>query len=141
MCTNHIEIFFKTHISLESIKTCLIDQQFYFSLRFFFFAVKLDLSQNSIRRLSEKSFSTVQNTIEDLRLAGNLLGDTLNPIFSTTEFHGLTKLIRLDLSENWISSLEEGILKGCVNLEVKTYATAILIIPRNCINLNFVVIL
>lgn len=56
--------------------------------------------------------------MEDLRLANNLLGDTLNPIFSTTEFHGLSKLIRLDLSENMISSLEEGILKGCVNLEV-----------------------
>lgn len=83
-----------------------------------FLLVKLDLSQNSIRRLSEKAFSTIQNSVEDLRLAGNLLGDTLNPIFSTTEFHGLSKLIRLDLSENMISSLEEGILKGCVNLEV-----------------------
>jgi Leucine-rich repeat (LRR) protein len=83
-----------------------------------FHLVKLDLSQNSIRRLSEKSFGVIQNTIEDLRLGGNLLGDTLNPIFSTTEFHGLSKLIRLDLSENRISSLEEGILKGCVHLEV-----------------------
>lgn len=85
--------------------------------------VKLDLSRNSIRRLSEKSFSVVQNTVEDLRLAGNLLGDTLNPIFSSTEFHGLSKLIRLDLSENRISSLEEGILKGCLNLEVFYYFT------------------
>jgi len=85
---------------------------------FFAFIVKLDLSQNSIRRLSEKSFNIIQNTVEDLRLASNLLGDTLNPIFSSTEFHGLSKLIRLDLSENRISSLEEGILKGCINLEV-----------------------
>jgi len=78
----------------------------------------LDLSRNSIRRLAEKSFGAVQNAVEDLRLAGNLLGDTLNPIFSTTEFHGLSKLVRLDLSDNMISSLEEGILKGCVRLEV-----------------------
>lgn len=60
----------------------------------------------------------MQDTVEDLRLADNLLGDNLNPIFSTTEFHGLSKLKRLDLSENRISSLEEGILKGCINLEV-----------------------
>lgn len=80
--------------------------------------MKLDLSQNSIRRLPEKSFIEVKHSLEDLRLAANLLGDTLNPIFSTTEFHELSKLIRLDLSDNKISSIEEGILKGCIRLEV-----------------------
>ncbi|XP_050431725.1 protein artichoke [Adelges cooleyi] len=97
--------------------------------------VKLDLSQNSIRRLSDKSFAVVKNTIEDLRLAGNLLGDTLNPIFSTTEFHGLSKLIRLDLSENRISSLEEGILKGCVNLEeLKLNENRLDFVPSSSLN-------
>ncbi|XP_060842206.1 slit homolog 2 protein [Rhopalosiphum padi] len=97
--------------------------------------VKLDLSQNSIRRLSEKSFNIIQNTVEDLRLAGNLLGDTLNPIFSSTEFHGLSKLIRLDLSENRISSLEEGILKGCIHLEeLKLDGNRLAFIPSISLN-------
>ncbi|KAL5243026.1 hypothetical protein ACI65C_010436 [Semiaphis heraclei] len=97
--------------------------------------VKLDLSQNSIRRLSDKSFNTIQNTVEDLRLAGNLLGDTLNPIFSSTEFHGLSKLIRLDLSENRISALEEGILKGCVHLEeLKLDGNRLASIPSSSLN-------
>lgn len=60
----------------------------------------------------------LKTTLVELRLADNLLGDTLNPIFSTTEFRGLIHLQLLDLSGNNIKSIEEGILEGCDNLQV-----------------------
>lgn len=63
---------------------------------------------------------SLKATLVELRLADNLLGDTLNPIFSTTEFHGLTHLQLLDLSGNSIKAIEEGILEGCKNLQVQT---------------------
>lgn len=46
------------------------------------------------------------------------MGDSLNPIFSTAEFHPLTNLKILDLSGNEIKAIEEGLLKGCENLQV-----------------------
>ena len=52
----------------------------------------------------------LQTTLQELRLADNLLGDNLNPIFSTSEFHGLGQLRLLDLSGNLIKGIEEGIL-------------------------------
>ena len=55
--------------------------------------------------------------LEELRLADNFLGDNLNPIFSSNEFHGMKELRLLDLSRNGLRSLEEGIFKGCENLE------------------------
>lgn len=61
---------------------------------------------------------SVRDSLLELRLADNLLGDTLNPIFSSNEFHGLTHLQNLDLSGNTIQALEEGIFKGCDNLQV-----------------------
>lgn len=61
----------------------------------------------------------LQTTLQELRLADNLLGDNLNPIFSTSEFHGLGQLRLLDLSGNLIKGIEEGILKGCENLQVQ----------------------
>lgn len=61
----------------------------------------------------------LQATLVELRLADNLLGDNLNPIFSTTEFRGLTQLQLLDLSGNGIKAIEEGILEGCDNLKVE----------------------
>lgn len=60
----------------------------------------------------------LQATLVELRLADNLLGDNLNPIFSTTEFRGLTHLHLLDLGGNGIKAIEEGILEGCNNLKV-----------------------
>lgn len=51
-------------------------------------------------------------------LADNLLGDNLNPIFSTAEFHNLPALEELDLSGNSIRGLEEGLLIGCDVLKV-----------------------
>lgn len=81
---------------------------------------KVDFSNNLLRRLTDKIFSGLQSTLLELKLSDNLFGDALNPVFSTTEFHGLTKLGTLDLSGNQIRALEEGILKGCENLKVNT---------------------
>jgi len=65
---------------------------------------KLDLSSNSIYRLMDRILQ-MQSELHELRLADNLLGDNLNPIFSSNEFR------------NNLRSIEEGILKGCINLE------------------------
>lgn len=78
----------------------------------------LDLSHNSLRKLTERMLHTLQSTLTELRLSHNLLGDTLNPIFSTSEFRGLKHLHLLDLSSNGIKSIEEGIFEGCHNLKV-----------------------
>lgn len=77
---------------------------------------KLDLSDNSIHKLMGRLLR-VQTQLEELRLADNLLGDNLNPIFSSNEFHGMKQLKLLDLSRNGLRSLEEGIFKGCESLE------------------------
>lgn len=77
----------------------------------------LDFSGNSLRRLTDRLLMGLQTTLQELRLADNLLGDNLNPIFSSSEFHGLGRLRLLDLSGNIIKGIEEGILKGCDNLQ------------------------
>lgn len=83
----------------------------------------LDFSGNSLRRLTERLFHGLQTSLIELRLADNLLGDTLNPIFSSSEFHGLKHLQFLDLSGNKIKAIEEGILEGCENLKVNLIIT------------------
>lgn len=77
---------------------------------------KLDLSGNSIYKLMGRLLRA-QTELEELRLADNLLGDSLNPIFSSNEFHSMKQLKLLDLSRNGLRSIEEGILKGCESLE------------------------
>lgn len=77
---------------------------------------KLDLSNNLIYRLMDHVLQ-LQNELHELQLANNLLGDSLNPIFSSNEFHDMKKLKILDLSRNGLRNIEEGILKGCTNLE------------------------
>jgi Leucine-rich repeat (LRR) protein len=84
----------------------------------------IDLSGNSLRRLTERLLQGLQLTLVELKLADNLLGDTLNPIFSTSELHGLNHLQVLDLSGNVIKAIEEGILEGCDNLQVSYERTA-----------------
>ncbi|XP_014361485.2 protein artichoke [Papilio machaon] len=74
---------------------------------------ELDFSHNSLRRLPDRLLSGVRGNITKLTLADNLLGDNLNPIFSTAEFHNLPALEELDLSGNNIRGLEEGLLIGC----------------------------
>ncbi|XP_056635571.1 protein artichoke isoform X1 [Diorhabda sublineata] len=77
----------------------------------------VDLSGNSLRRLTERMLQGLKSTLVELRLSDNLLGDTLNPIFSSTEFRGLSHLQILDLSGNGIKAIEEGILEGCDSLQ------------------------
>nr|XP_050859212.1 protein artichoke isoform X1 [Vespula vulgaris] len=77
---------------------------------------ELDLSDNSIYKLMDRQLQS-QNQLRVLRLANNLLGDNLNPIFSSNEFHGMEELRRLDLRKNGLRNIEEGIFKGCINLE------------------------
>ncbi|XP_017785904.1 PREDICTED: chaoptin [Nicrophorus vespilloides] len=77
----------------------------------------LDFSGNSLRRLTDRLLNGLQDSLLELRLADNLLGDTLNPIFSSSEFHGLRHLQLMDLSGNGIKSIEEGILEGCERLQ------------------------
>ncbi|CAD6228677.1 GSCOCG00006494001-RA-CDS [Cotesia congregata] len=77
---------------------------------------KLDLTGNSIQRLMDRTLQ-LQSTLKELRLGDNLLGDNLNPIFSSNEFRELSELKLLDLHGNGLSSIEEGIFKGCIYLE------------------------
>ncbi|XP_011550623.3 protein artichoke [Plutella xylostella] len=79
---------------------------------------ELDFSHNSLRRLPDRLLSGVRGNLTRLALADNLLGDNLNPIFSTTELHNLPALQQLDLSGNSIRGIEEGLLIGCDVLEV-----------------------
>lgn len=77
----------------------------------------VDLSNNSMRRLSGGHLYALRDTLTEIRLGDNLLGDTLNPILSTGEFRGLGQLLRLDISRNGIRALEAGILRGCDKLQ------------------------
>jgi hypothetical protein len=79
---------------------------------------RVDFSDNELARLSERIFDGVEDTLEEIRLGGNRLGDQLNPIFSTNELRNLKKLRLLDLSRNQIKGIEDGILTGCVALRV-----------------------
>ncbi|XP_062557497.1 chaoptin [Armigeres subalbatus] len=78
---------------------------------------RLDFSNNGIRSLPDKAFSGVGEHIIELRLANNLMGDNLNPIFSTTELQTLKNLKILDLSGNQLMALDEGIFVGCRKLQ------------------------
>jgi len=92
-----------------------------------------DFSENQVRRLTERLFDGVEDTIEVILLGHNLLGDNLNPVFSSGEFQNLKFLRQLDLSYNHFVGIEEGILDGCVELKVRsllnsaTYKSPILI--------------
>lgn len=96
---------------------------------------KVDFSNNLLRRLTEKIFSGLKNSLQELRLADNLFGDALNPVFSSIEFHGLNQLRVLDLSNNQIRALEEGIFKGCDNLqELKLDGNRLSSVPSSSLN-------
>lgn len=81
--------------------------------------VRVDFSYNQIRRLTERLFDGVEDTIEVIQLGHNLLGDNLNPVFSSGEFQNLEFLRVLDLSYNQLTEIEEGLLEGCTNLKVR----------------------
>ncbi|EDW84335.1 uncharacterized protein Dwil_GK13202 [Drosophila willistoni] len=96
---------------------------------------ELDLSNNLIRRIPEKAFDSLKDVLNELRLANNLLGDNLNPIFSTAELHSLKNLRLLDLSGNKIKLIEEGLLKGCVDLkEFYVDRNSLTAVPSNSLN-------
>ncbi|KAJ0177709.1 hypothetical protein K1T71_006582 [Dendrolimus kikuchii] len=79
---------------------------------------ELDFSHNSLRRLPDRLLAGIKGNLTKLVLADNLLGDNLNPIFSTAELHNLPALEELDLSGNNIRGIEEGLLIGCDVLKV-----------------------
>jgi Leucine-rich repeat (LRR) protein len=79
---------------------------------------RLDLSQNGVVLITEKLLDGIGDTLEEINLSQNLLGDQLNPIFSTAEFHNLKQLKRLDLSDNDLKALDDSIVKGCDKLQV-----------------------
>ncbi|XP_044761422.1 chaoptin [Coccinella septempunctata] len=96
---------------------------------------KIDLSNNALRKLTESSLTGFKNTLVELRMADNLLGDTLNPIFSSNEFHGLSLLKILDLSGNRIRAIEEGIFEGCGDLnEVYLDRNSMTSVPSSSLN-------
>ncbi|XP_050073437.1 chaoptin [Anopheles maculipalpis] len=74
---------------------------------------KLDFSNNALRSFGTKTlFGSVAEYLTELRLANNLLGDSLNPIFSTDVLQALQALKVFDLSGNRIIALEESIFDG-----------------------------
>ncbi|XP_045483315.1 protein artichoke [Harmonia axyridis] len=96
---------------------------------------RIDLSNNALRKLTDNSLSGFRSTLVELRLADNLLGDTLNPIFSSNEFHGLSQLKILDLSGNRIRAIEEGIFEGCRELkEVYLDRNSMTSVPSSSLN-------
>ncbi len=72
-----------------------------------------------VRRLNERVFDGVEDTLEVVRLGSNLLGDNRQPVFTTGEFHNLRQLRELDLSNNRLTVVEEGLLRGCKQLKVR----------------------
>ena len=44
----------------------------------------VDFSHNSMRRMVERLFDGMEDTLEEIYLSHNLLGDNLSPIFSST---------------------------------------------------------
>ena len=79
----------------------------------------VDFSHNTMRRLAERLFDGMEDTLEEIYLSNNMLGDNLNPVFSTDEFRNLKYLRILDLSYNHLSGISEGLIEGCDELKVR----------------------
>ncbi|XP_053205855.1 chaoptin-like [Panonychus citri] len=77
---------------------------------------RLDFSHNLLRRFHERFLDGIESTLIEINFSHNLLGDTLNPIFSTNEFYLLSSLQSLDLSYNQLRALDSNIFKGLKNL-------------------------
>ncbi|XP_015794717.1 chaoptin-like [Tetranychus urticae] len=77
---------------------------------------KLDFSHNLLRRFHERFLDGIEPFLIEINFSHNLLGDTLNPIFSTNEFYLLSSLQVLDLSYNQLRALDSNIFKGLKNL-------------------------
>lgn len=81
---------------------------------------KIDFSDNLVRRLAKRMFDGVEDTLEELYFAKNLLGDHLEATFETEELRKLRNLRILDLSSNGLKIIGEDIFEGLVNLEVSS---------------------
>lgn len=97
---------------------------------------QVDFSHNSMRRLAERLFdggferhgeiasletrffTGLEDTLEEIYLSHNLLGDNLSPVFSTSEFQNLRFLRVLDLSHNGLTGIAKNLIKGCEGLKV-----------------------
>ncbi|CAL4075808.1 unnamed protein product [Meganyctiphanes norvegica] len=79
---------------------------------------KVDFSRNSIRRVAKNVWEGVEDTLEELHLDHNLLGDIPNPIVSPAELQTLKNLTTLNLGYNHIRQLDTGILSALENLLV-----------------------
>lgn len=77
----------------------------------------IDFSHNSMRRLAERLFDGLEDTLEEIYLSNNLLGDNLSPVFSTSEFQNLRSLRVLDLSHNGLTGIADNLIKGCEGLK------------------------
>ncbi|KAG8183463.1 hypothetical protein JTE90_002845 [Oedothorax gibbosus] len=93
---------------------------------------KLEFSNNLLRRITERTFDGIEDTLLEINLAHNKLGDQLNSLFSTGEFLRLTQLLKLDLSGNEIKEFQAGVFNGLVNLqELRLENNFVITIPRS----------
>ena len=72
----------------------------------------------------------MEDTLEEIYLSHNMLGDNLNPQFSTDEFRYLKFLRVLDLSFNGLSGISEGLLEGCDELKVSFFLKYFTVLPN-----------
>ena len=78
----------------------------------------LDLSDNKLKKLISKLFDGLETNLEHLNLSGNLLGENLNPIYSTNEFLELKNLKSLNLGFNKLKNLDSNLFIGLKQLNV-----------------------
>lgn len=81
----------------------------------------LDLQANNLKKLISRLFEGVEQSLEYLNLSHNLLGENLNPIFSTNEFLELKNLKSLDLAYNGLQILDSNLLIGLKQLNVSFF--------------------
>lgn len=77
----------------------------------------LDLSDNNLKKIF-RLFDGLEWHLEFLNLSHNLLGDNLNPIFSTNEFLKLHNLKSLNLGYNSLRNLDSNLFMGLNQLNV-----------------------
>lgn len=83
----------------------------------------LDLSNNSLKKLISRVFDGIEMNLEFLNLSHNLLGQNLNPIFSTNEFLELKNLKSLNLAFNKLRILDSNLFIGLIKLNVSIFRT------------------
>ncbi|GIX86552.1 chaoptin [Caerostris extrusa] len=93
---------------------------------------KVDFSNNLLRRITERTFDGIEDTLKEINFSNNKLGEQLNALFSTGEFQKLTQLEKLDLSGNEIKEFQVGLFNGLVNLqELNLERNFIITVPRS----------